>query len=184
IVCDERTMSAVLGSGQSDAGIAGQGGIGKAGERNEGIVLRGQHKGGNSNFTGDAQCARPGVVIGGAAETAVRRRDDIVEFAKRAPAVHRAEIELPGKSFALRCMRSLRLLTKCHWYTKFSGNATASAHTARSMQGHTAATPRNWRGAASASSPAIFSTKLPPMEYPAKTISESESRSMISKRNA
>ena len=49
---------------------------------------------------------------------------------------------------------------------------------------HTPATARNWLGAVPPNSPAIFKTRLPPMEYPAKKISGSESFSISSARTA
>ena len=165
-------MSAVFRRAQTDVRIVCQRGSEKLANGTKGSSCAVSDEGGNSNFSQDAQRAGSGVIIGGIAEAAVRGRDDIVKFAKRAHAGHRAEIEFPRKKLWPCAASVLSGSSRNAAGTRNSaGSATASAHSARSMQGHTAATPRNWRGAASASSPAIFSTRLPPMEYPAKKIS-------------
>lgn len=95
----ERAMAPVLGRGQADMRIARQRGIGKTPKGDEGIILRRHDHCGNHDFLHDAQGAGLRVVIHGVTKAAIFRGDLVIEFAQRANAGQKAEIEFPGKKF-------------------------------------------------------------------------------------
>ncbi len=74
-----------------------------------------------------------------------------------------------GNSRTLRRNRAFSPRRNRRSYTRFSGRCSASALCPRSIGGDTATTPASSAGASAPISPAAFSTRLPPMLYPAST---------------
>src|ERR1700675_40983 len=62
---DKRTVPAVLGSNQTDIRVFRKGRIREAGERDEWVVLRGDHESGHANFPHHSPRAPPRIEVGG-----------------------------------------------------------------------------------------------------------------------
>ena len=169
------------GATTSTCALLASAGIGKTCVWNEGIALRGQDQRGHANVRRDTQRARSLVVIRSAAESAICRRDDVVKIAYGTHAGHRLQIEFPGKEFRLSPHAILESGDKIPLVQKISRQGDGvRAYRPDPCWERQPTMPSNCRGADPASSPAIFITRFPPIEYPAKKIPGSESRSMSS----
>ena len=89
--------------------------IGKARERNEGIILRRNDQSGYANSIRELQSAGAVIVIAGIAEAAVSGGDFIVEFPQRFYEDHWIESYSPGNALAFRRIRFFKLRTKWSW---------------------------------------------------------------------